>query len=122
MRLLSVLLSILAFSPMAYAAPASTTAPHTSPWPTIAMLVVFFIIFYFLLIRPQSKRAKAQRELLANLGKGEEVMTSGGIMGKIIEIDQSIVSLEIANGVTVKVQKSAITNTLPKGTLKGSAE
>lgn len=123
MRLLSVLLSILALTSTVYAAaPASTAAAQHSPWPTIAMLAVFFVIFYFLLIRPQSKRAKAQRELLANLGKGEEVMTSGGMMGKIIEIDQSIVSLEIANGVVIKVQKSAITGTLPKGTLKGTAE
>jgi len=108
--------------PTAHAAPASGTASHGgSPWTTIGMLVVFFVIFYFLLIRPQSKRAKAQRQLLANLGKGEEVMTSGGMMGKILEIDQSIVSLEIANGVVIKIQKSAISGTLPKGTLKGSA-
>lgn len=110
--------------PTAYAAtatPASSAAPHGSAWTTIGMLVVFFAIFYFLLIRPQSKRAKVQRELLANLGKGEEVMTSGGIMGTIVAIDQKVVSLEIANNVIIQVQKAAITGTLPKGTLKGSA-
>ena len=111
--------------PTAYAATttsASTATQHGNPWMTVGMLVVFFAIFYFLLIRPQSKRAKAQRELLANLGKGEEVMTSGGIMGKIVAIDQTVVSLEITNNVIIKVQKAAITGTLPKGTLKGSAE
>ena len=82
------------------------------------MLAVFFVIFYFLLIRPQSKRAKAQKKLLSSLGKGEEVMTTGGVMGKIVEIDQSIVSLEVANGVVIKVQKAAITGSVPKGTLK----
>lgn len=119
MRLLLALISVLASIPTAFAAaPASSSAQHGSPWTTIGMLAVFFVIFYFLLIRPQSKRAKAQKQLLASLGKAEEVMTTGGVMGKIVEIDQSIVSLEIASGVVIKVQKAAITGSVPKGTLK----
>ncbi len=118
MKLLSALIPTVD----AASAATSATAQHGSPWMTIGMLVVFFAIFYFLLIRPQSKRAKAQRELLANLSKGEEVMTGGGIMGKIVAIDQALVSLEVASGVIIKVQKTAITGTLPKGTLKGTAE
>jgi len=100
------------------AAPGAATPSTSSPWGTVIMLVIFFIIFYFLLIRPQSKRAKEQRALLAGLGKGDEVMTSGGIMGKVTEIEDNIVSIEIANNVVIKVQKPSITATLPKGTLK----
>ena len=117
MSLLSLLI------PTAYAdtvaAPAAA-APHAqgSPWGTVIMLVVFFAIFYFLLIRPQSKRAKQQRQLLASLGKGDEVMTAGGLMGKIVEIDDNVVSIEIAHNVVIKVQKPSVTSTLPKGTLK----
>ena len=109
------------FIPTAYAAAntASTQhASHASPWSTIIMLGVFFAIFYFLLIRPQSKRAKQQRELLASLGKGDEVVTSSGIIGRITDIEDNIVSLEIAKNTTIKVQKNAVSSTLPKGTFK----
>ena len=116
MSLLSILI------PTAYAADAAApaAAQHAnSPWGTVLMLVVFFAIFYFLLIRPQSKRAKAQRQLLASLGKGEEVVTAGGIMGRIAEIDDTMVGLEISKGVIIRIQKGSISGALPKGTLKG---
>ena len=108
MSLLSTLSS--AIIPTAYAAaPVGTgTHPQGSPWSTVIMLGVFFVIFYFLLIRPQSKRAKAQRELLASLAVGDEVMTTGGIMGTIKSIDDNIVGLEISG-------------TLSKGTVENSA-
>lgn len=112
-----------AIIPTAYAAgSASSAAPHQqgSIMSTVLMLGVFFIIFYFLLIRPQSKRAKAQRELINNVQVGDEVMTAAGIMGTIKEIDQNIVSLQIAENVVIQIQKSAIASTLPQGTLKES--
>jgi preprotein translocase subunit YajC len=122
-------MSLLSFLiPTAYAdsvvpatnAATTTTAAHPqgSPWSTVIMLVVFFVIFYFLLIRPQSKRAKQQRQLLASLAKGDEVITMGGLMGKIVDIEDNIVSVEIAHNVVIKVQKPSVSSTLPKGTLK----
>lgn len=121
MSLLSTVFS--AIIPTAYAAGSATTsaAPHHqqgSIWSTVIMLAVFFVIFYFLLIRPQSKRAKAQRALLESVQVGEEVVTAAGLMGTIRAIDQNIVSLEIAKDVVIKIQKSAISGTLPKGTVK----
>jgi len=100
------------------AAPAAATSSQASPWSTVIMLVVFFAIFYFLLIRPQSKKAKAQRAMLANLGKGDEVATSSGIMGKIVDIADTSVTLEIASNVNIQLQKGAISSVLPKGSVK----
>lgn len=79
---------------------------------------LMLLVFYFFLIRPQSKRAKEQRDLLNSLSKGDEVVTSGGIMGRISKISDEILELAVAEGVAVKVQKQAVTSVLPKGTLK----
>jgi preprotein translocase subunit YajC len=81
-------------------------------------LVVIFVLFYFMLIRPQMKRAKEQKNMLDALQKGDEVVTSGGQLGKIVKVGESYVSLEIAENVVVNVQKQAITTLLPKGTIK----
>lgn len=81
-------------------------------------LVVIFVLFYFMLIRPQMKRAKEQKNMLDALQKGDEVVTSGGQLGKIVKVGESYVSLEIAENVIVNVQKQAITTLLPKGTIK----
>ena len=78
------------------------------------------MVFYFLMIRPQMKRAKEHRELLAKLAKGDEVITSGGMAGRIDDIGESFVTVEIADSVSVKVQRGAITAVLPKGTLKSA--
>lgn len=107
--------------PTAFAdAPVATvaTAHQASPWPTIAMLVVFFGVFYFLMIRPQSKKAKQHREMINALAKGDEVITSGGMMAKVTDLDDSSVTLEISPGVQVKHQRSAIAAVLPKGSIK----
>jgi preprotein translocase subunit YajC len=81
-------------------------------------LIIIFAIFYFLLIRPQSKRAKEHRAMVAALAKGDEVVTSGGLYGRVTELDEQTVTLEIAANVAVKLQRQAITQVLPKGTLK----
>jgi preprotein translocase subunit YajC len=83
-------------------------------------MVVLFGIFYFLMIRPQMKRQKEHRALLSALAKGDEVVTSGGIVGRIDEVGESFIGVEIAQGVVVKVQKGAVSQVLPKGTLKSS--
>jgi preprotein translocase subunit YajC len=81
-------------------------------------LVLIFIVFYFLLIRPQTKRAKEHRAMVAALEVGAEVVTNGGILGKVTELAEQFVTLEVATGVNVKVQRHAIAQVLPKGTLK----
>ena len=85
------------------------------------MIAVFFAIMYFMIIRPQSKRAKEHKQLLDALKKGDEVVTSGGVAGRVREVGESFVDVEIADGVVMKVQKSAISTVLPKGSLKAKA-
>jgi preprotein translocase subunit YajC len=87
---------------------------------SIFMMVAMFAIFYFMLIRPQMKRAKEQRAMIAALAKGDEVATSTGMLGTITDISESYISVEIAPNVIVKLQKQAITAVLPKGTLKSA--
>ena len=104
------------FIPNAYAAGAESMAAG-SGYGSLILLIGFVLIFYFLLWRPQSKRAKEHRELVANLSKGDEVVTNGGIIGKIVKVDEDIITLAIADGVEIKVQKPAISAALPKGTM-----
>ena len=86
----------------------------------ILMMVVFIAIFYFLLIRPQQKKAKEHQAMVTKLSAGDEVVTTGGILGKIVEVGDSFVTLEIAPNVQIKVQKFQVTSLMPKGTLKSS--
>lgn len=78
----------------------------------------FIVIFYFLLWRPQSKRAKAHRDLLAGITKDDEVVTTGGVVGKVTKITDAFIRLSVADGIEICVQKQAIACSLPKGTLK----
>ena len=78
----------------------------------------FVLIFYFLVWRPQSKRAKEHRDLVGGLGKGDEVIVNGGLAGRIVRLKDDFIVLEVADKVEVKVQKLAVTTALPKGTLK----
>ena len=99
---------------------ANTAPAGPDPMFQILMLVGFIAIFYFLLWRPQQKRAKEHRNLIDNLAKGDEVATSGGVMGRITKVADDLVTMEIADGVQVLVQKPAVAMLLPKGTLKDS--
>ena len=83
-------------------------------------MVAIFVIFYFLLIRPQQKKAKEHRAMVADLSKGDEVVTNGGVLGKITGTDENFVTVEIADGVSVQVQRFAIAQMMPKGTIKSS--
>ena len=85
-----------------------------------APIVVLFVAFYFLLIRPQTKKAKEHREMVAKLAKGDEVVTSGGILGRITEIGDPFVTLEIASGVTIRVQRVQVSQLMPKDTVKNA--
>ena len=101
----------------------ATTAAGTAPHPnqmlnTVMMVAIFGLFIYLLLWRPQSRRLKDHRNLLASLGEGDEVITSGGVLGKINKVEDNIVELKISEGILIKVQKTAIVGSLPKGTLK----
>jgi len=82
-------------------------------------LVLIFVLFYFMLIRPQTKRAKEHKNMVAALDKGDEIVTNGGMLGKIIELDDNFLTVEIAEGIQVKVQRQAVATLVPKGTVKG---
>jgi preprotein translocase subunit YajC len=84
----------------------------------LIMFAVFFIFAYFFMWRPQNKRAKEQRNLMESLAKGDEVMTAGGLLGRISKISEQYISLTISNNVDIVMQKSSVVNVLPKGTLK----
>lgn len=99
---------------MAQAAPAQQSDPIMSFLP----LIILFVIFYFLLIRPQQKKAKEHTALVSGLQKGDEVVTSGGILGKITEAGENYVTVNIAENTDIKIQRQAVSTVLPKGTLK----
>jgi preprotein translocase subunit YajC len=86
----------------------------------ILILVVFVVVFYFLLIRPQQKRAKEQQNMLSRLATGDEIVTTGGILGRITEVGDPYLTVEIADGVRVRVLKSQISQVVPKGTMKSA--
>jgi preprotein translocase subunit YajC len=81
-------------------------------------LVLMFVVLYFVMIRPQMKRQKEHKAMIEALAKGDEVVTSGGMLGKVAKMGESFLSLEIANGVEIQVQRSAVVQVMPKGTLK----
>jgi preprotein translocase subunit YajC len=84
----------------------------------IPIFVIMFVVMYFLMIRPQQKRQKEAKAMMDALAKGDEVVTAGGILGKVIKVADTYVTVEVAAGTEVVVQKSAVTTLLPKGTLK----
>lgn len=100
--------------PPAHAAPAEQPDPFLSFLP----LIVIFVVFWFLIIRPQMKRAKEQRQMQEALQKGDEVITSGGQLGRVVDIKDQYVTLELAKGVQSIFQRGAIQTVLPKGTMK----
>ena len=85
---------------------------------SLVMIVAIFVLFYFMLIRPQNKRAKEHRNLVNQLKKGDEVVTSGGLIGKVSSLDEQMIKINIAEGVEVNVQRNAVSSVLPKGTMK----
>ena len=81
-------------------------------------LIVIFVVFYFLLIRPQSKKAKEHKQMVESLAKGDEVVTNGGLLGRITRVGENFLDVELTDGVTVKVQRQAVSSLMPKGTIK----
>jgi len=97
---------------------AQAAAPTGGGMSQILILVVFVVIFYFMLIRPQQKRMKETQAMLSRLAAGDEVVTTGGVLGRIVEVNETYLTLEIADNVRIKVQRAAVSQLLPKGTLK----
>ena len=90
-----------------------------SIWVTLLPLILLLVIFYFLLIRPQAKRAKEHRKMVEALNEGDEVVTNGGLLGRIIQVEDDFVTLEVANKVQVRVQRHAVASLMPRGTYQG---
>lgn len=102
----------------AFAEGAAQAPQSPSPWINLVLLGGMVVIFYFLLWRPQSKRQKEHQALVSSLNKGDEIITGGGLLGKITKVSDDFVTVEIANNVSVNVQKGSVTAVLPKGTIK----
>ncbi len=81
-------------------------------------LVLMFVVLYFVMIRPQMKKAKEHKAMVESLAKGDEVATAGGILGKVTKVGDSFIGLEVASGVEVQLQRSAVIQVLPKGSIK----
>ncbi len=81
-------------------------------------IILMFVVLYFLMIRPQMKRQKEQKAMIEAIGKGDEIVSAGGLVGKVTKVSDAYVTLEIADGTEVVMQKAAITMLLPKGTIK----
>lgn len=99
-------------------AQAPAAAPQGGGIESILLILAMFAVLYFLMIRPQMKRAKEHKAMVEGLQKGDEVVTAGGILGRISRIDDQYVAVAIAGGVEVQVQRGAIQTVLPKGTIK----
>ena len=101
-------------------AQAAGGAPAGAGTTSLIMMAVFVVIFYFLLIRPQQKKQKEHQAMLSKITAGDEVVTAGGILGKVIEVGDNFLTIEIAENVRIKVQRFQVTSLVPKGTLKGA--
>ena len=101
-------------------AQAAGGAPAGSGMTPLIMMVVFVVIFYFLLIRPQQKKQKEHQAMLGKIAAGDEVVTAGGILGRVVEVGDQFLTLEIADNVRIKVQRFQVSSLVPKGTLKGA--
>ena len=98
---------------------AAEAAGQGDPLTSFLPLIIIFVVFYFLLIRPQTKKAKQHKELVESLAKGDEVITNGGLLGRIVKVSDNFVDVELADNVVVKLQRQAVGSVMPKGTIKG---
>jgi preprotein translocase subunit YajC len=100
--------------------PASAAAPQAGGGMSLVLMGGMFLLFYFLMIRPQQKRAKEHKAMVSALAKGDEVVITSGVLGRISNLSDNYVTLEISEGVNIKVQRASIQVVLPKGTLKAA--
>ena len=102
----------------AQTAPAAPAGGDSSSLLSMLPLVLMFVVLYFIMIRPQMKRQKEHKALIEALAKGDEVVTAGGVLGRVAKLGDTYVHVEVANGVEMQVQRSSIVQVLPKGTYK----
>ncbi len=102
----------------AWALEAAPAAQQADPMSSLIFFGGLFLIMYFLLIRPQSKRMKEHKAMVAAIAKGDEVVTSGGMLGKVTQVGDNFLTVEVADGLELKIQKDAIGTLMPKGTIK----
>ncbi|MBX3585637.1 MAG: preprotein translocase subunit YajC [Ramlibacter sp.] len=105
-------------SAFAQTAPAAGGGDMMSSLTSMLPLVLMFVVLYFVMIRPQMKRQKEHRAMIEALAKGDEVATAGGMLGKVTQLSEGYLSIEVASGVVVQLQRSAVVQVLPKGTIK----
>lgn len=98
---------------------AQTASQQSSGGSLIFMLIALPAIFYFMLIRPQTKQAKEHKTMIESLSKGDEIVTNGGMLGRVNKIGDNFIAIEIAQNLEIKIQKQAVSTVLPKGTMKG---
>jgi preprotein translocase subunit YajC len=111
--------SVFISSAFAQTAPAAAAGGDMqSSLMSMLPLVLMFVVLYFVMIRPQMKKQKEHRAMIDALAKGDEVVTGGGLLGKVTKLSESTVSLEVANGVEIQIQRSAVVQILPKGSVK----
>lgn len=103
---------------MAQTAGAAPAGPGGLPF--FAIMAVMIVVMYFLMIRPQQKKQKEHQAMLSKIVTGDEVVTSGGILGRVVEVGDQFLTIEIADNVRIKVQRYQVTSLVPKGTLKGA--
>ena len=101
-------------------AQAAATGGNDSSLISLLPLVLMFVVLYFLMIRPQMKRAKEHKAMTEALQKGDEVVAGGGLLGRVIKVSDAYVTIEVAQGTEVVVQRGAVTQLLPKGTMKSA--
>ena len=99
---------------------AAGEGPQGGGMQLVIMVALFFGIMYFMIIRPQSKKAKEHTALLDALSKGDEIVTNGGILGKITKLGDNFIELKVSDNASIKIQRHAISSIMPKGTMKGS--
>lgn len=97
---------------------ASAPAQGQSMMSSVLMIGVFMLALYFIAIRPQTKRAKEHQQLISSISKDDEVITQGGLLGRVLRVSEQFIVISIAEGIEVKIQKQAILSTIPKGTMK----
>ena len=106
------------FISSAFAQAAATGGDMQSSLMSMLPLVLMFVVLYFVMIRPQMKKQKEHKTMIDSLAKGDEVATAGGVLGKVTKMGDSYLSLEVASGVELQVQRSAVVQVLPKGSIK----
>ena len=106
------------FISQAFAQTAPAAGGAESSLLSLLPLVLMFVVLYFIMIRPQMKRQKEHKAMIEALAKGDEVVTAGGLLGKVSRVSESFLHVEVANGVEVQIQRSSVVQVLPKGTVK----